>query len=119
MFRCLVGDAIYGLQSGRDKEGLDRNLEGVIGELAEVCERIFRHAAGATSRSAVVSGISLEGNRKRMEEEGRRERPEFPIRERTRLEKVASVDWYMAKREAEMDCIEGGMGARTHFPPAD
>ena len=88
-------------------------------ELAEVCERIFRHGAGATSRSAVVSGISHEGNKKRMEEEGRKERPEFPIRERTRLEKVDSVDWAHGKGAADNDCIERGMGARTHFRAAN
>ncbi|KAF9481412.1 hypothetical protein BDN70DRAFT_876389 [Pholiota conissans] len=34
---------------------LDRNIEALMQDLARRCERVFHHAAGATSRTAVVS----------------------------------------------------------------
>ncbi|KAF8203639.1 anaphase-promoting complex, cyclosome, subunit 4-domain-containing protein [Pholiota molesta] len=38
-----------------DIDHLDRNIEALIQDLARRCERVFHHAAGATSRSAIVS----------------------------------------------------------------
>lgn len=66
---------------------LDRNLDGLIWELGEACHRIFRDAAGATSRSAVVSSVGAE---RQVEEEAR---GGLAFRERTVLNKVDFLLW--------------------------
>ena len=74
-----------------DLSHLDRNLDALIGELAEVCQRVLSHAAGATCRSAVVSSFSPESTTERVHEEARFGTPAFPFRERTVLNKVGSL----------------------------
>ncbi|KAF8807426.1 hypothetical protein BYT27DRAFT_7099450 [Phlegmacium glaucopus] len=68
----------------KDLSHLDRNLDALIEELSKRCQRVFRHAAGAPSRCAVVS-FDCRLHTERLPEE---ERPTesslgFPFRERT------------------------------------
>jgi hypothetical protein len=84
---------------------LDRNLDALINELAEICQRIFSQAAEATSRSAVVSSISPElSTSKRVQEEARSETPAFPFRERTGLKVVLSA-FLVFLSIVEMSCV--------------
>jgi hypothetical protein len=84
----IENQCAFKLVKENDISNLDRNLDGLVGALAEVCQRIFSHAAGASCRSAVVSSFSPESSTKRIEGEALRETPAFPFRERTALNKV-------------------------------
>ena len=90
----LVGHSLGPNQTARanDLSHLDRNLEALIQELTQRCQRVFHEAAGAPSGSAVVSS-NAELNAERITEE---ERPlekslAFPFRERTILNEVSAL----------------------------
>ncbi|PPQ80812.1 hypothetical protein CVT25_001937 [Psilocybe cyanescens] len=70
----------------KDLSGIDRNLEALIQELGNWCERVFHHASAAASRSAVVSFDPVSKPEQVLEKELLPEQPlGFPFRERTVL----------------------------------
>ncbi|KAH9486913.1 hypothetical protein JR316_0000979 [Psilocybe cubensis] len=70
----------------RDLSGVDRNLEALIQELGNCCERVFHHASAAASRSAVVSFDPLSKPKREPETMPVPEQPlGFPFRERSVL----------------------------------
>ncbi|KAF8973944.1 anaphase-promoting complex, cyclosome, subunit 4-domain-containing protein [Flammula alnicola] len=69
-----------------DISHLDRNIEALIQDLAHRSERVFHHAAGAASRSAVVSfDAALKAERVPEKGLSPEEPLAFPFRERTSL----------------------------------
>ena len=77
----------------KDLSHLDRNLDALIEELANRCQRIFFQAAGAASRCAVVSfDSSLHAERLPEEERLTESSLAFPFRERTIRNEVNAAD---------------------------
>ena len=77
----------------KDLSHLDRNLDALIEEIANRCQRVFYQAAGAPSRCAVVSfDSSLHTERLPEEERPTESSLVFPFRERTIANEVNAAD---------------------------
>ena len=77
----------------KDLSHLNRNLDALIEEVANRCQRIFRHAAGAPSRCAIVSFDSSLHTERLPEEERLTELSlTSPFRERTIANEVNAAD---------------------------
>ena len=86
----------------KDLRHLNRNLDALIEELANRCQRIFYHAAGAPSRCAVVSfDSSLHTERLPEEERPTESSLVFPFRERTIANEVNAADLGFKKINSE------------------
>ena len=83
----------------KDLSHLNRNLDALIEELANRCQRIFYQAAGAPSRCAVVSfDSSLHTERLPEEERPTESSLVFPFRERTIANEVNAADFWFLKK---------------------
>jgi anaphase-promoting complex subunit 4 len=77
----------------KDLSHLNRNLDALIEDIANRCQRIFYQAAGAPSRCAVVSfDSSLHTERLPEEERPTESSLVFPFRERTIANEVNAAD---------------------------
>ena len=83
----------------KDLSNLNRNLDALIEEMANRCQRIFHQAAGAPSRCAVVSfDSSLHTERLPEEERPTESSLVFPFRERTITNEVSAADLGFKKK---------------------